>query len=129
MGKKWLQHHKFTSEEFSILKSWSGWATIDSRSHNDKADHSDSVNIQNDTGRNDKILSSSQISDVGTTGRYRPQGISREQMIVLGKQVKCIIDYGRAEYLKTELGFRDVVYTQYCDSNLTCECRLLCAKR
>ena len=119
-----MQSQLFTAEEFKILKSWSGWATIDSNDHRNESDE-----VNNEDPDVESLSSTGSRSTEVKNGLIRPSGLSRQAMIEIGRRVKCIFDYGRVEYLKSVLGFRDVVYTQYCDKSLTCECRLICGRR
>mgnify|MGYP003386513563 CR=1 FL=1 len=124
IGREWMEGHGFTGPEFALLKTWSCWGTMP-------------VEAQRGSREAPTVSGSSANADGEDESEHkaappvsaRPAGITREQMRTLGREIKCLIDFGRAWYMKEVLKFSDVKYTQYCASTVTPECRVLLGKR
>lgn len=115
LGREWLDSLGFTAAEFSVMKSWSGWATLTPvLSHSRKG---------GDLGTKDAV--DEMEHSPASTSNLRPSNISRVEMIRIGQQIKCIIDHGRAYYMKHVLQMKNVTYAPYCSNDLTPECRIL----
>ena len=129
VGKSFLIAQGFSPEEFNVMRSWSGWASMSA------ANRADSEVKEHPSGSEARDNQSfEEISEHADTAHapdkvlptvIRPNNISKEQMLIVGCRVKCILDYGRCQYMKEMLGCTEAVYTEYCSSSLTPECRLL----
>jgi tRNA:m4X modification enzyme len=125
-GKDWLKRWSITSKEFELLRKWSGWAHLDrtiSSRRKPKELKDDNKNEQVIEDKHDDI-DEEHNSDNAVS--VRPTCLSEEEMPIIGKKVKRILDYGRVLYLRNTLNMK-VKYVQYCDATLSPECMLILA--
>ena len=133
MGKSFLAQHGIGPAEFQVLRSWSGWASMSVANREDPPGETaatpqdnvpgpDKVEEHADSG---ELLPEHQASSAPAAVLVRPSSISKEQMLRVGGRVKCVLDYGRLQYMRGVLGCRVGVYTEYCAAALTPECRVL----
>jgi tRNA:m4X modification enzyme len=126
VGKDWLTEQQITIEEFNILKHWSAWATVDRTADYRKP------KVEVDSGGNKDISNGMDFMDtehaVPMVGEsMRPKGITHEDMLVVGRKVKRIFDFGRIKYLREVLKM-DARLVHYCDSKLSPECVMIVAR-
>jgi hypothetical protein len=137
-----IAYQGFTYDEFDILKSWSGWAhTLDNCSANStkkkiKLTHEFQMPSKQDQSieysANREELSHidpeehADNSGHNIMSRCTPHGLNYDQMSLLGKMIKRVIDQGRVEHFR-KLGFQ-AFQTKYCDAELSPECFMIIAR-
>eukprot|EP01039_Chlorochromonas_danica_P006504 gene6504-7171_t len=153
VGWEWLDQCGFHMGEFEFLKKWSGWAHLDrsissvERSQRRrrgskrplKSDGSSNIEEEESEGERegeDEVedehtqpmasISATGGSGSGSGGMNRPVSIAEEDMPMIGKKIKRILDYGRVLYLRNVLKMK-VKYLRYCDEKLSPECMVILA--
>lgn len=149
VGRDWLQNEfQVTEEEFNLIKSWSGWATLDRTPAMRRGKawfERNESKIEITTGEGveapDKISSLEEDEkyedehDIGTNLMEEEAGnqkvleslISHQDRPAVGRKIKRILDFGRRMYLKENLNFPSSTLTQYCDESLSPECFMILA--
>eukprot|EP01035_Chromulina_nebulosa_P019004 gene19004-24822_t len=147
VGKQWISSHGIDSNDFKIIISWSGWATLDRvtderlpkplvneleiqldeqivKQGNEKLDKQSVEKLDNQI--DDKV--DDKIDETVDHKIYnheikRPSSLNASEMREIGFMCKRIIDHGRIEYLQT-IGITSQ-QVRYCDESLSPECYLI----
>jgi tRNA:m4X modification enzyme len=148
LGKDWLLEQGISSQEFDILRSWTGWAFLDRTGEHRKPKKLIATTKAVETIQQQQQQQGSKESveeravvveeeeeeqeeeeeeEQQQSSCPRPQNISHEDMSRIGKYIKRILDYGRCHYIQHTLGMQ-VKMQQYCSEHISPECILLLAK-
>lgn len=139
IGREWMESQGFTGAEFALLKSWSCWSCMPATANRGSKEASSVFIATEETTTSADTTTAAAVNEEDEEeeeGEHkaappvstRPAGITRDQMRSLGREIKCLIDFGRYWYMKHVLKFSEVKYTQYCATSLTPECRVLLGK-
>lgn len=125
VGSAWLKLRGIGKDEFDIMRYWSGWASLGRvRTSTATADIDESNKTNN--GQDEKEDQEHGKVDVSKAAK-RPKSLSHDQISVVGRRIKRIIDYGRLVFIRQELGMNNAGLVQYCMEELSPECMLLIA--
>lgn len=142
-GKQWLTEQGFTPQEFDILIHWSGWASMDRTAEYRKRKAEDiEQQLSKDIGEveagEDEEDDEGEDKEQEETNEHkldafvfevpRPKEVTYENMHIVGKQVKRILDYARIQYIQHELQMSKVSFSQYCVDSFSPECMMILAK-
>lgn len=121
VGAFWFENIGFSSQEFEVLSSWTGWQSIcrtcEARQPKSfKAESLDEINDEIDE----------EDHAVAVRSVARPRDLRSEEMIDIGYMSKRLIDQGRVEYL-VQHGFR-ACQQRYCPPDYSPECILIIAR-
>ena len=148
-GAEWMTSVGFTSQEFNMMKVWSSWAhtlTKKIRTAEDLVAVKQAEKIVSETKLSlIKNIEIEKLEETASKERAneddedehntentfastvpRPQGITLQEMSVVGCMVKRIFDQGRVVYLQN-LGMR-AHQRRYCDRTLSPECYMILAE-
>ena len=144
VATEWLVSQGFTSAEFELMTHWSGWAhTIKAglrlpqkrASDAGENDATDGLAVDTKEGDDDHSNIAEHFENGRETSKQehykstlRRPALSYEDMSVVGKMIKRILDQGRVEFLRN-LGLSCAVQRRYCDPELSPECYLILATR
>jgi tRNA:m4X modification enzyme len=132
VGNEWFESVGFTSEEYNIMKQWSGWAHTLKECDNcgnsmssQSAATSATSTLTEEPGTNDDE-EDGETHDLSMLNNVaRPNNLTLSEMSVIGKMIKRIFDHGRIVHLHS-LGFR-AYQIKYCDPSLSPECYMILA--
>lgn len=130
-GRYWLENIcNITEEEFEVMKSWSGWASLGLTGVKYRGS---SLEIDQDNQENDLISNEEDDNDEDNTHPSAPipvtpssLNLSQKEMRHIGQAVKRILDYGRVYHLRNELNM-DAKLVKFCKPNLSPECYMIVA--
>ena len=123
MGSGWMASVGVTSQEFDVMRAWSGWAHI--KHPTQQGFQQLSKSKQNEDEEAD--LDVEHKASASTSTVPRPKGLTVADMNEIGKMIKRIFDHGRVEYLRGQ-GLQ-ASQRRYCDPVLSPECYMIIAKR
>lgn len=125
-GKTWLSGFDISPSEFDILKSWTGWASLDRTADLRKPRHTTTEGESNALPETNEKDEQPEHELPVNNDVFRPSSVCYEDMHVIGKKVKRVLDYGRVLYLQQELHM-NAELVQYCSPVLSPECFMIVA--